>query len=335
MAYVLDFSLALGTSKTGLTLAAQLVDTAGADVGAEVTSGFTEIGQGYYLWHYASIPDAHRGGVKFYESSVPGTILAFAAINPQEAERIDVASSSLATAAALATVDSNVDAILADTGTDGVVVASHTTAAKAELQAEAQDAIEANDLDHLIQVTAGNEEPTDGSYLDQVMHKAAGQGFDATSDSLEAIRDAIRSLPQTTAAAARLSDAGTLAPIAYTTYSETISGTYTSGKTASKVTMTIKKSYDDPDASAVLQADSDGGLTVLNGATYSTTGDATIAFDQTAGTVTPTISDAAMVLIGMRSDLVYDIKIHYSDGESSRFAYGKFTIDNTATRAVT
>jgi len=103
MAYTLDFSLALGGGQTGLTLAAQLVDTAGSDVGSEVTTGFTEIGEGFYLWNYAAIPDDHRGGVKFYQGGVPGTILAFASVNPEEGE--DVAS------------------ILLDTGTDGVVIA--------------------------------------------------------------------------------------------------------------------------------------------------------------------------------------------------------------------
>lgn len=115
MTYTLDFSLALGSSKTGLTMACQLVDTSGANVGSEVTTGFTEIGQGYYLWNYASIPDAHRGGVKFYEDGVAGTILAFAAINPEEAEYTD---------ASVQTVDTNVDSILDDTGSAGVVLAN-------------------------------------------------------------------------------------------------------------------------------------------------------------------------------------------------------------------
>jgi len=103
MAYTLSFSLALGAGKAGLTLAAQVVDAAGSDIGSEITSGFVEIGDGAYLWTYASIPDAHRGAVKFYEDGVPGTILAIAAINPEEAE--------------------DVGAILLDTGTDGVVIA--------------------------------------------------------------------------------------------------------------------------------------------------------------------------------------------------------------------
>jgi hypothetical protein len=89
MSYTLDTALILGSQKAGLTLAAQLVDTAGADVGDEVTTGFTEIGNGNYLWHYAAFPDGHRGGVKFYESGTPGVILAFAGINPEENEIAD------------------------------------------------------------------------------------------------------------------------------------------------------------------------------------------------------------------------------------------------------
>lgn len=87
MAYTLDYSLGLGVSKAGLTdLRAQLVDTSGADVGSAVSTGFTEIGSGYYLWHYTAFPDGHRGGVKFYSNAASATILAFIAINPEESE---------------------------------------------------------------------------------------------------------------------------------------------------------------------------------------------------------------------------------------------------------
>lgn len=59
----------------------------------------------------------------------------------------------------------------------------------ASLETAMQNRIEANDLDHLIQVAAGIEEPTDGSYLDQIMNVDGAQTFDAATDSLEAIRD--------------------------------------------------------------------------------------------------------------------------------------------------
>jgi hypothetical protein len=85
MAYTLDFSLALGTSKTGLTdLRAQFVDTAGASVGLAVSTGFVEIGQGNYLWHATAVPSGHQGGVKFYSAADSATILAFSAINSSD-----------------------------------------------------------------------------------------------------------------------------------------------------------------------------------------------------------------------------------------------------------
>lgn len=95
MVYTLDFALALGSSQTGLTLSAQLVDTAGSNVGGAVLTGFTEIGVGNYLWHYASIPDGHRGGVKFSISG--GALMAFAAINPEEGENTDAKTSTRST----------------------------------------------------------------------------------------------------------------------------------------------------------------------------------------------------------------------------------------------
>jgi len=86
MSYTLNISLALGSTKTGLSLAAQLVDSAGADSGSEVDTGFTEIGNGNYLWNYSGFPTDFRGGVKFYVQGFLTPILAFTAINPEEGE---------------------------------------------------------------------------------------------------------------------------------------------------------------------------------------------------------------------------------------------------------
>jgi len=131
MAYTLDFSLALGSGKAGLTLVAQLVDSDGNNVGSAIMSGFTEIGNGNYLWHCETIPDGHRGGVKFYESGAPGTVLAFAAINPEEGEYTDTKTSTRATqsdilADATPFNGADIAAILDDTGTSGVKVADKT-----------------------------------------------------------------------------------------------------------------------------------------------------------------------------------------------------------------
>jgi hypothetical protein len=80
MAYTYDIALAL---TTGLTLSAQLVNTAGVNVGSAVTTGFSEVAAtGNYLWHYAAFPDNFRGGVVF---SAGGVFKAFVAVNPEEA----------------------------------------------------------------------------------------------------------------------------------------------------------------------------------------------------------------------------------------------------------
>jgi hypothetical protein len=103
MAYTSVFSLALGAAFTGLTdLRAQLIDSGGANVGGAISTGFIEIGNGFYSWVNASIPDGHRGGVKFYSNASPATFLAFGAINPEELENTDAKTSSRATAATAA-----------------------------------------------------------------------------------------------------------------------------------------------------------------------------------------------------------------------------------------
>lgn len=77
------------TGVTGQTLKAQLYDTSGSAVGSEVTTGFVEIGGGYYSWHYASVPDSHDGYVRFYTGTAPGTLQGVSCITPRERENAD------------------------------------------------------------------------------------------------------------------------------------------------------------------------------------------------------------------------------------------------------
>jgi len=147
MAYTLDFSISLGSTKTGLTLNGQLVDTAGVDVGVAIVTGFTEIGNGCYLLDHSTIPDDHRGGIKIYASSVPGTILAFGSINPEEAEYLDVAVStrstltqadilSDATPFAGSNIDTNIGSRSSfDNVTDEVIVSTNNDKTNYELSA--------------------------------------------------------------------------------------------------------------------------------------------------------------------------------------------------------
>ena len=74
------FSLSLGRGKVGLTLNAQPTDSTGVNVGSPITTGFTEIGDGFYIWNYALAAD-FQGCVKFIDQST-SDVLAFKAINP-------------------------------------------------------------------------------------------------------------------------------------------------------------------------------------------------------------------------------------------------------------
>lgn len=76
------FSLSLGKGKVGITLKAQKTDPTGANVDAEITTGFTEVGNGYYIWNY-NIDTEFQGCIKFIDSS-NSEILAFASINPNQ-----------------------------------------------------------------------------------------------------------------------------------------------------------------------------------------------------------------------------------------------------------
>lgn len=85
MSYHTSAAITLGSSKTSLTLKAQLVNSSGEDYGSEITTGFSEIGGGNYLW-CGYIPDGFIGGIKFLDSS--DNLMAFTSISPTETENV-------------------------------------------------------------------------------------------------------------------------------------------------------------------------------------------------------------------------------------------------------
>lgn len=107
MSYILSFDLNLGIP--GLTLQAQLVDTTGATVGGPVTTGFVEVGNGFYLFTHSTIPDGHRGGITFQDSGGGGPFRGFQSVNPEEAENVDA---KVTTRATPAQVNTQVDLVL-------------------------------------------------------------------------------------------------------------------------------------------------------------------------------------------------------------------------------
>lgn len=89
MAYTLCAAFNTGTA--GQTLSAQVVDTAGTNVGSAGVGTFLDLGLGFYGWFYNAMPAGHRGYVKITSS---GTLVAVIAINPEEFEYVDAAMSS-------------------------------------------------------------------------------------------------------------------------------------------------------------------------------------------------------------------------------------------------
>ena len=198
--YTLDITISLGGSMAGTDLRAQLVDSAAAPVGAEMTA--VALGSGHYLLS-ANLPDGHRGAVTFYVAGVPATILAAAAINPQEVEYCDAKTSSrldgagytapdnagiaeaaiAATAAAgfAAAVDGRLPAAPADQATlEGVGDAADGAAAAA---GAARDAAQSAD-GKLPADTAAKLGMLDAAVSSRSSHTAAQAGTDAAAKVL-------------------------------------------------------------------------------------------------------------------------------------------------------
>lgn len=126
MAYQVSISLCLGATKTGLTLSAQLVNTSNTNVGSAITSGFSELGEGFYMWAYDNIPDGHRGGVKFYESGET-ELLTFVALNPEMiTPGKDAATNILTTPANKLTTNYTGQVQLSSDGLDSIPITAPT-----------------------------------------------------------------------------------------------------------------------------------------------------------------------------------------------------------------
>ena len=147
--YTLTFSLGLGPAYAATSdLRAQVVDTAGANVGSAISTGFVNIGSGFHLWNYASMPDDQRGGVKFYSNAATSTMLGFVSVNPQEAEYTDVKTSTRGTSTLTTTdIDNRLvaydGATQADLTATQAAISAAITALNNLSSAQAQTAAEA------------------------------------------------------------------------------------------------------------------------------------------------------------------------------------------------
>lgn len=94
MSYSRNFAINLGIA--GLTLNGKYLDTAGAQSGSTITTGFVEIGNGLYSY-VGTIADSFRGTLLVYKST-DATIFAAEQINPEgDAENTDAKTSAVKT----------------------------------------------------------------------------------------------------------------------------------------------------------------------------------------------------------------------------------------------
>ncbi len=150
----------------------------------------------------------------------------------------DLGTDIAAIISALATIAGYLDTEIADLVTELAKVpksdgtASWNATALQAIQDEAEDALEGENLDHLLAATdgAGNFPNTavDGSVISKILSKVAGgdtSSYDETTDSLEAISDSVTAVKTQTD---KLSGA---APAANSVIANWQSGTGTSGET--------------------------------------------------------------------------------------------------------
>jgi len=266
-------------------------------------------------------------------------------------------------------IDTNVDSILADTGTDGVVVASHTTAAKAEIEAEATDALNAYDpptkteMDaaHALLGTLANQSTllarlgaitgtgvnTVLGFFKALLSKTAtlpsdiGGTFAASTDSTEAIRDKLDTLPVTASQVAATGTAGELVATAFVKWVQAITLDTALSATWAKAYFSMKVGDADADDDAVVRvlvtnpaSVANDGLVRLNGSGSTTKSQGSLAVAGDRATVTLTLADEAMAEIA-KGTYTWDVKeIGAGNGESYRCAFGTVEIGLTTTRAV-
>jgi len=169
----------------------------------------------------------------------------------------------------------------------------------------------------------------------------AGGTYDDATDSLEALRDKVDTLPSTTAQASAASESGAIAAVAYATLSETVSGLSIPADWT-KCIFTVKADLDDADSAALIQIVESNpgvaadGLLYLNGDDPTeeslTAADGSLTVDQSAQTVAIYLTDEAMAVLGFFGGF-YDIKTVDADGDTLRQDYGTLDVSETATRA--
>jgi hypothetical protein len=247
---------------------------------------------------------------------------------------VTAVQAGLATSIALTAVGNNVTAILEDTGTtipNQITALNNLSSAQvvsalgtgtwatalpwnaawdAEVQSEVQDAIEVNNLDHLVKIAVDTNFATT-VHLDSIIGHMSDNGTTATfsrsTDSLEAIRDnqtagSGASLPDIIAGVQSVSG-GIIAAQDEAALYITIGDTWTQDidslgdLTDKTLTFSIKTKLRDADTAAIVTIVEGTGLTRLNGAATTAGWGSITINDEVAGDITLRLESDATALL--------------------------------------
>jgi hypothetical protein len=247
---------------------------------------------------------------------------------------VTAVQTGLATSTALTAIGNNVTAILEDTGTtipNQITALNNLSSAQvvsalgtgtwatalpwnaawdAEVQSEVQDAIEVNNLDHLVKIAVDTNFATT-VHLDSIIGHMSDNGTTATfsrsTDSLEAIRDnqtagSGASLPDIIAGVQSVSG-GIIAAQDEAALYITIGDTWTQDidslgdLTDKTLTFSIKTKLRDADTAAIVTIVEGTGLTRLNGAATTAGWGSITINDEVAGDITLRLESDATALL--------------------------------------
>jgi len=226
------------------------------------------------------------------------------------------------TAQTLDTIDTNVDSILADTGTDGVVLAD--------------DAITSAKYD---ESTAFPVASADSGATQIARTGADSDTLETLSDQLDGVEPAdvwtysTRTLTQAAATVNAAVSGGTITILRGDTLSASITG-LGDISARSKLWWTVKDSYSDTDPNAILQVEETGGLLYVNGGTAGTALASITVSDENAGDLTIAVDETITDDLVPRNNCYYDIQMLTGAGAVTTLTAGTVNLTADVTRRV-
>jgi hypothetical protein len=254
-------------------------------------------------------------------------------------------------------IATDVAAVLVDTGTDGVKIATGQTITAltittltvtnnaigwnaswdAEVQSEVDDGLIAKGLDHLVFASVTGTDIADNSIIAKLASKSATADWDSftnTTDSLEAQADAASSgvtvayaIPA--AALSLLQNNSALTILKYDSLSVSLTGL---GSVTNKTEtyFVVKNKKTDADAASIILISEGTGLEYVEGAAYGTAGHGSFTWtNTTTGAATIAMDEAATGTLTARTGLYWAVKVIRSTGAANTLVVGEGSCDIT------